>query len=254
MQIAPLLHVGRGVTAIIGGGGKTTLMETLAGELSKKGKVIITTTTHIRRPEQYETLLDATEAAVSAALERSGIVCVASQAESGKLCAPWLSMGTLAPLKAHASHEPVIPEEAQRVIMVIGIDGVGKTIRETCHRSALYAQFAGVDEETVVTPQLAARVVNAEGYGDRVYINKVESAADYEAAQAMANEFSCPVIAGSLHQGDRSRPPDGHPPHGGVFRCHRPRRDNGRGPARRARGECRGGEEAAARGCAACFS
>ena len=150
-------------------------------------------------------------------MERSGIVCVASQAESGKLCAPWLSMGTLAqladfvlveadgakhlPLKAHASHEPVIPEEAQRVIMVIGIDGVGKTIRETCHRSALYAQLAGVDEETVVTPQLAARVVNAEGYGDRVYINKVESAADYEAAQAMANEFSCPVIAGSLHQG-----------------------------------------------------
>ena len=56
MQIAPLLHVGRGVTAIIGGGGKTTLMETLAGELSKKGKVIITTTTHIYRPEQYETL------------------------------------------------------------------------------------------------------------------------------------------------------------------------------------------------------
>ena len=105
------------------------------------------------------------------------------------------------PLKAHASHEPVIPEEAQRVIMVIGIDGVGKTIRETCHRSALYAQLAGVDEETVVTPQLAARIVNAEGYGDRVYINKVESAADYEAAQAMANEFSCPVIAGSLHQG-----------------------------------------------------
>lgn len=217
MRIAPLLHVGRGVTAIIGGGGKTTLMETLAGELSKKGKVIITTTTHICRPKQYETLLDADEAAVSAALERSGIVCVASQAESGKLCAPWLSMGTLAqladfvlveadgakrlPLKAHASHEPVIPEEAQRVIMVIGIDGVGKTIRETCHRSALYAQLAGVDEETVVTPQLAARVVNAEGYGDRVYINKVESAADYEAAQAMANEFSCPVIAGSLHQG-----------------------------------------------------
>ena len=50
MKLAPLLQVGRGVTAIIGGGGKTTLMETLAGELSKKGKVIITTTTH-RRPD-----------------------------------------------------------------------------------------------------------------------------------------------------------------------------------------------------------
>ena len=51
MKLASLLQVGRGVTAIIGGGGKTTLMETLAGELSKKGRVIITTSTHIRRPE-----------------------------------------------------------------------------------------------------------------------------------------------------------------------------------------------------------
>ncbi len=217
MQIAPLLHVGRGVTAIIGGGGKTTLMETLAGELSKKGKVIITTTTHICRPKQYETLLDADEAAISAALERSGIVCAASQAESGKLCAPRLSMGTLAqladfvlveadgakrlPLKAHASHEPVIPPCAQRVVAVVGIDGIGKPIGAACHRSARYAQLALADEEALVTPEIAARVLNAEGGFDRVYINKVESAADYEAAQAMANEFSCPVIAGSLHQG-----------------------------------------------------
>ena len=217
MKLAPLFQVGRGVTAIIGGGGKTTLLETLTGELSKKGRVIVTTSTHIRRPEQYETLLDADEAAVSAALERSSIVCVGEEAEDGKLRAPKLSFEALTqladhvlveadgskglPLKAHASHEPVIPAEAQRVIMVVGVDGVGKRISETCHRRALYAQLAGVDEETVVTPQLAARVINAEGYGDRVYINKVESAADYEAAQAMANEFSCPVIAGSLHQG-----------------------------------------------------
>ena len=217
MQIAPLLHVGRGVTAIIGGGGKTTLMETLAWELSKKGKVIITTTTHICRPKQYETLLDADEAAVSAALERSGIVCVASQAKSGKLCAPWLSMGTLAqladfvlveadgakrlPLKAHAAHEPVIPPCAQRVVTVVGIDGIGKPIGAACHRSARYAQLALADEEALVTPEIAARVLNAEGGFDRVYINKVESDAAYEAAQAMAKELSCPVIAGSLHQG-----------------------------------------------------
>ena len=56
MKLAPLLQVGRGVTAIIGGGGKTTLMETLAGELSKKGKVIITTTTHICRPKMEITI------------------------------------------------------------------------------------------------------------------------------------------------------------------------------------------------------
>lgn len=218
MQIAPLLKIGRGVTAIIGGGGKTTLMYTLAEELKKSGRVIITTTTHIRRPEQYETLLDADADEVRAALGRAGIVCVAGQAaESGKLCAPQLSIESLAaladyvlveadgakrlPLKAHAPHEPVIPERAQRVIMVVGIDGIGKPIAETCHRSARYAQLAGVDEDALVTPEIAARVVNAEGFGDRIYINKVESAASLEAAQTMAQAFSCPVVAGSLHKG-----------------------------------------------------
>ena len=217
MELAKALDVRPGVTAIIGGGGKTTLMECLAEELSAQARVIVCTTTHIYPEQNMPCLVSTSEAEIAAELARTRCVCVGSVSESGKYSAPELPFRTLCaladyviveadgskrlPLKAHASHEPVIPEEAQRVIMVIGIDGVGKTIRETCHRSALYAQLAGVDEETVVTPQLAARVVNAEGYGDRVYINKVESAADYEAAQAMANEFSCPVIAGSLHQG-----------------------------------------------------
>ena len=95
MQITPLLHVGRGVTAIIGGGGKTTLMETLAGELSKKGKVIITTTTHICRPKQYETLLDADEAAVSAALELPRRRRAASSARRGSQWARWRSLRIL---------------------------------------------------------------------------------------------------------------------------------------------------------------
>ncbi len=217
MKIAALLQIGRGVTAIIGGGGKTTLMEVLAEEFSQKGSVILTTTTHIRRPAQYETLTDADEALVSAALSRSRVVCVGEAAEEGKLRAPRLSIETLArladfvlveadgakglPLKAHAAHEPVIPPCAQRVVAVVGIDGIGKPIGAACHRRARYAQLAGVNEDSVVTPEIAARVLNAEGGFDRVYINKVESAAAYEAAQAMAKELSCPVIAGSLHQG-----------------------------------------------------
>lgn len=217
MKIAALLQIGRGVTAIIGGGGKTTLMEALAGELSQKGSVILTTTTHIRRPAQYETLTDADEALVSAALSHSRVVCVGEATEEGKLCAPRLSIETLArladfvlveadgskglPLKAHEAHEPVIPPCAQRVVAVAGIDGIGKPIGAVCHRSARYAQLALADEETIVTPEIAARALNAEGGFDRVYINKVESAAAYEAAQAMAKELSCPVVAGSLHQG-----------------------------------------------------
>ena len=42
---------------------------------------------------------------------------------------------------------------------------------------------------------------SAEGYGDRVFINKVESAEDYAAAEGLARRLACPVVAGSLHQG-----------------------------------------------------
>jgi len=217
MQISPLLHVGRGITALVGGGGKTTLMYTLAEELKQSGKVIITTSTKIKQPEQYTTLLDPTREEIERALARESIVCVASQSENGKLSAPSISFDELSeiadyviveadgakrlPLKAHAAHEPVIPESAQRIIMVIGIDGIGKKISETCHRSELYAQRAGVSEDTVVTPELAAKVILAEGYGDRVYINKVESAEVYDAAQKLKKLFSCPVVTGSLHMG-----------------------------------------------------
>ena len=217
MQIAPLLHVGRGVTAIIGGGGKTTLMETLAGELSKKGKVIITTTTHICRPKQYETLLDADEAAVSAALERSGIVCVASQAESSKLCAPRLSMGTLAqladfvlveadgakrlPLKAHAPHEPVIPPEANQTILVVGASGFGRPMRESVHRAPIAAQALGVSEETVVTPELWAKFLNLEALHTRVLVNQTENEPERQTARALAAGLSCPVCMAALQKG-----------------------------------------------------
>ena len=185
MKIAALLQIGHGVTAIIGGGGKTTLMEALAGELSQKGSVILTTTTHIRRPAQLETLTDADEALVSAALSRSRDICVGEAAEEGKLRAPRLSIETLArladfvlveadgskglPLKAHEAHEPVIPPCAQRVVAVAGIDGIGKPIGAVCHRSARYAQLALADEETIVTPEIAARALTAEGGFDRVH-------------------------------------------------------------------------------------
>lgn len=217
MLLAPLLHIGRGVTALIGGGGKTTLLYTLAEELGKNGTVLLATSTRIFPPQQYETLTNADEAAVRAALSCTRIVCVGETAEDGKLAAPSLSFETLAaladyvlveadgskhlPLKAHEAHEPVIPKNAQRVVLVVGMDGMGKPIREICHRSARYAALAEVSEDALVTPALAARVIAAEGLGDRVYLNKVESADAYENADALARELRCPVVAGSLQQG-----------------------------------------------------
>ena len=211
MQIAPLLNIGRGVTALIGGGGKTTLLYTLTEELRKKGTVLLCTSTHIMRPTQYEVLERAGEAELSAALSAHGAVCVGEPSAEGKLGPPSLSFDALArladyvlveadgsrrlPLKAHAPHEPVIPANAQRVVLVVGADGFGKPIRAVCHRSELYAARCGA------SPELQAALIRPAGRGDRFYINKGETAEDYDRAAALANRLTCPVTAGSLHKG-----------------------------------------------------
>lgn len=210
-----MLQIRRGVTALIGGGGKTTLMDTLAEELRGAGSVIVCTSTHIRRPGHLPLLTQEDGQAVRRALDAHGVVCVGSYAEDGKLSAPPLSFETLStladyvlveadgarcrPLKAHADHEPVIPPCAGRVVLVVGSDGFGHPISQVCHRPELYAQRAGANVDACVTPELAARVILAEGYGAQLYINKVETPERYAAAKALARSLPYPAIAGSLY-------------------------------------------------------
>ena len=103
------------------------------------------------------------------------------------------------PAKAHGPREPVIPAEAGTVILVLGADAFGKPIRQVCHRPERYAERAGVTPEAVLTPELAARVLLAEGYGNIIYVNKCETEPAWEKAQALARLLPLPVIAGSLH-------------------------------------------------------
>ena len=217
MQIAPLLNIGRGVTALIGGGGKTTLLYTLTEELWKKGTVLLCTSTHIMRPTQYEVLERAGEAEISAALSAHGAVCVGEPSTEGKLGPPSLSFDALArladyvlveadgsrrlPLKAHAPHEPVIPANAQRVVLVVGADGFGKPISRMAHRPELYARLAGTTEDQEVTPELAARVVRLECLHDRVFLNQVDREEEWPLARRLAAALDCPVTAGTLREG-----------------------------------------------------
>ena len=50
MELRELLEIGPGLTALIGGGGKTTLMYHLAAELRQQGTVLVCTTTKIWPP------------------------------------------------------------------------------------------------------------------------------------------------------------------------------------------------------------
>ncbi len=215
MDISALLNVEKGVTALIGGGGKTTLMYTLAEELRRRGTVLVTTSTHIQRPEQYPVLTAADDTVVAAALAAHGVVCVADESPEGKLCAPALSFERLAaladfvlveadgsrrlPLKAHAPHEPVIPPNARQTIYVVGADGFGHPIRKICHRPERYAALCGATEDDIVTPAREAAVLHAEGYDTGwVFINKVETPEDWRSAEALAALLPGKAVAGSL--------------------------------------------------------
>ena len=216
MKLSEALRIQPGVTAIIGGGGKTTLMECLAAELSAQARVIVCTTTHIYPEQNMPCLVSPTESEVAAALARTRCVCVGSVSESGKLSAPELPFRTLCamadyviveadgakrlPLKAHASHEPVSPPEANQTILVVGASGFGKPMRESVHRAPIAAQALGVDEDTAVTPELWAEFLKLEALHTRVLVNQAETEQEQKAAKALAAGLSCPVCMAALQK------------------------------------------------------
>ena len=146
MKLSALLSVTPGVTALIGSGGKTSLMYHLCSELRRQGTVLLATTTHIYPPEQFP--LATTAEACEKALREKGVACAGTPAEHGKWTAPafdgWQSMADFVlveadgahglPLKAHLPHEPVIPDSANNVICVVGASGWGQPIVAAAHR------------------------------------------------------------------------------------------------------------------------
>ncbi len=215
-KISHLLNVERGVTAIIGSGGKTTLMYALTEELRQKGSVVLCTSTHIMIPEQYE-LVTGPADQIGDALGEYGAVCAGTISEDPrKLKAPAVSFEELKeladyvlveadgakglPLKAHASFEPVIPENSRQVILVAGADGLGRRVREVCHRPEIWAGLAGTDPDGIVTPEGEAKVIRSEGLGDVVYINKKDALSDIAPVRRLAELISYPTVIGSLRQ------------------------------------------------------
>ena len=212
-RFSAVLEVKKGVTAIIGSGGKTSLLRRLGAEL--EGRVILCTTTRIWPFDHVPVLLDPTADQVERDFRKSGVLCLGSHRDDGKLGPPALSMAALAqladyvlveadgaaglPLKAHASWEPVIPPESGQVIQVVGASGIGQIIRTVAHRPERYAALTETAEDAVVTPAMAARVIKREGLCSRVLVNQADRAE--EAARALAAAAHVPAAAGSLQKG-----------------------------------------------------
>lgn len=212
------LGVEPGITAVIGSGGKTSLLGRLAEEVP--GTVILCTTTHIRPFPAYPLLTEPTPEIVRQALANSRVLCLGTPCENNKLTAPALPLDVLAgladyvlveadgsrqlPLKAHGPQEPVIPTASRRTICVAGASGFGRPIREAVHRPEQFCTLTGAAETAPATPELAARALLAEHLCDTVFLNQLDRPEQLPAARSFAAVLSAHGIrvwGGSLRSG-----------------------------------------------------
>ena len=218
------MKIEKGVSSVIGSCGKTTMLHVLAAELSKKGTVILTTSTHIRPSSIFPCLESPTEEDVRKALETTPAICIGSLTEKGKFgpCAlSFEKLETLAdyvlveadgskrlPLKAHASHEPVIPANSRKTVCVIGASGLGRPIREVVHRPELFCSLSGASPEDIATPERVALVLNREALADQYYVNQCDLPEAAVYADRLASLLQSETICGSLRQGPKETEQD----------------------------------------------
>ena len=216
MKLQRLLEIQPGVTAVIGSGGKTTLLRALGGELKDTGHtVILCTTTKIFPFSDISNDVSGLPDSAAELLRRDALICVGTPLpDTGKLTAPGVPLSVLAqmadyvlveadgsarrPLKAHASHEPVVPEEANQSVCVVGVSGFGRPIAESAHRPELFAALAGKKPEDLALPEDAARVINREKLASRCFFNQADTPERWEWARRAAALLDCPGSAGSL--------------------------------------------------------
>ncbi|HHY36360.1 MAG TPA: putative selenium-dependent hydroxylase accessory protein YqeC, partial [Firmicutes bacterium] len=167
------------VVSLIGGGGKTTLLFSLARELETVGPVLVTTTTKIDLPRHGVVLVAANypevERQITSYAGRKGWVVLGREIKEGKLLGvppAWLealrehfpyilveadgSRGR--PLKAHAPHEPVLPPTSSLVVILAGASALGKPFSaEYVHRPQIMARITGLEPGGSIQPWLVAR-------------------------------------------------------------------------------------------------
>ena len=177
--------------SIVGAGGKSTTMYTLARELAQEDKrVITTTTTNIYPPSPEETdacLLTSQTPdifkSIQNAWEHSYHITVASHPiAQGKLAglAPDQPYQLLREsgahvviveadgarhlfIKAPAAHEPVVPPETNLALIVMSAEAIDKPLNaEIAHRPEHIAAVTGISLGDTLTPGVIATLMTSE--------------------------------------------------------------------------------------------
>lgn len=190
-ELLPLLS--QPLIAIVGAGGKTTTMYTLARELAAQGRRVVTTTTtniFLPRPGETDNLLVDAEmprllTKLSAGWQLHRRITVAHEATSaGKLRGLQPEQPVLLlqrggadmviveadgarhlQIKAPAEHEPVMPLHTNLVLLLLSAEALNQPLSgEIAHRPEILARLTGIKLGDRLTPAVVARLLlNEQG-------------------------------------------------------------------------------------------
>ncbi len=231
----------RQTVAIIGGGGKSSLLKRLARELLEEHlRVIVTSTTKFQAFPKMRLVLQKNNPAylkeVEARLDEAQIALVASDYHKAKSRLLGVDTATISQLKKHADivlieadgsrqrglkthrdYEPVIPKYTKTVIIICSADIVGESLGDDkVHRAELFARKWKLSLGAILTPEIIAReLLSPHGYMRNVpikakviiFINKSDrnSVGGKLLAERLVNGTDFPVFLGSLKRGRLER-------------------------------------------------
>ncbi len=175
-QLAAVLGCGfHEHVALVGGGGKTTLLHALGTQLV--GRTVLTTTTKMGADQARgrPVLIAPTDAEIDEVVAGDPPL-VFGRLDGHKAigvdpaaCDRWFGRvdhvvveadgARRRPFKAPRPFEPVIPSTATLVVSVIGADALGRVIADQCHRPLRVAALAGCSPYVRLSPEAAAVVL-----------------------------------------------------------------------------------------------
>jgi hypothetical protein len=153
------------LVALVGGGGKTTLMQALISSGLKRGWTCRAGTTtrvfshqtddlpgflHQRREGDKLVGLHPDEVDSFFVRTQPDLCVIEADGSKGRR------------VKAPAAHEPPIPTRTTLVIAVIGGDAINRVIEDVAHRPMLTAAVCGCGPYERLTPERAARLLTSE--------------------------------------------------------------------------------------------
>jgi molybdenum cofactor cytidylyltransferase len=196
VRLAAALDLRAGeVVALVGAGGKTTALGCLASDLLAFGPVVSSTTTHLALSETrfapHHLILDDVSRLAELGellrvhrhvlitgppLPREGKVAGLTADQFSRLAELVQGAGITVlveadgarglPVKAPEPHEPAVPREATHIVVMAGLDALGRRLdADTVHRANRFAEFADSSPgETITSENLARALTHPQSY------------------------------------------------------------------------------------------